>query len=381
MQVKAVKRSVIFAFTLGLAACASKGGGGAGKNPFDAAEGVTVATSASASHAPQLRLLFVGNVNGETEPCGCAVNPKGGLDRRYNYVKTEKKNATSERPLILVDAGNALFPTLRLDPSKITFLKDRARTVLRGSALMGLEAQNVGALDLSAGLAFLKDEAAKAHVSLVSASWTDSTGRAVFPETRALKLANGLEVTITGLSAGRESPIEGLTVTSPSLALSRVLAKVPPSHLVIVLSDLGVAQDKTLAATLDRPMLFVGGRDLSNLDTPVVAGRSLLVQSLLQGQQWGTLDLGWKPTAEGWFGLSTAARYSEQWKRVDAALVSETDSVEKAKLLDAHRELLGYAPVNLDRKIVYDHHLVDMTEGYGGKNELTAEMQKVKTPR
>jgi len=380
VQAKAFKHFMFSApLVLILAACASGTQGARSSNPFDGAEGLGVASFAESNRLSQLRLLFTGNVNGETEPCGCAVNPKGGLDRRLNFVEKLRKEGGA--PLLILDAGNALFPTSRLDGSQLDFVRERARIVLHGSALMGVQVQNVGALDLSAGLTFLKDEASKAKVPLVSASWVDSRGKTVFDERKDLKLENGLEVTITGLSAGREAPIEGLTIAPPVAALNRVMAKMPSSRLLIVLSDLGVAQDREIAKSLDRPVLFVGARDLSSLETPVHEARSLLVQTVLQGQQWGVLDLAWNPNADGWFGLSSASRYSEQWKRVASRRENEKDKEEIEKLKSAEEELLRYAPIKLGTKVVYDHRLVDMTEAYLGKNVLTEAMTKVKSPR
>jgi 2',3'-cyclic-nucleotide 2'-phosphodiesterase (5'-nucleotidase family) len=362
------------------AACASTGGD-SGPNPFAGVEGLSVASVSAERQAPQFRLLFTGNVNGETEPCGCAVNPKGGLDRRYNYVLDQRRQAKAERPLVVLDAGNALFPTTRLDASKLNFLKDRARLVLKGHALMGMQAQNVGALDLSAGVDFLKQEALRAGVPLVSASWVDASGKLLFEARKDLPVGAGLTLSVIGLSLGREPTLEGASTLPPATALKNALAAVPVANLVVVLSDLGVAQDQELAQSLARPALFIGARDLSSLETPVHRGRSLIVQTVLQGQQWGVLDLAWNSLAEGWFGLSSVARYSDRWKSVSERVESEGDLVERRKLRDALKELRLYAPSDLQKKVVYDHRLVDMTEAYLGKNALTEMMSKVKTPR
>ncbi len=113
----------------GLTACSSSSVSSAAFQAEKLAEADRLAETAT---APHLRLLVSANVNGETEPCGCAVNPKGGLDRRWNYVEQAKASAGEAKvPLFLVDAGNAFFPSLRLDPSKLDFFRARARTLAR----------------------------------------------------------------------------------------------------------------------------------------------------------------------------------------------------------------------------------------------------------
>ena len=136
-----------------LGACASHADQFSAQNPFAASSTVKIA------EAQKLSLVFSNNVQGFVGPCGCAYNPKGGLDRRLEFLKT--KNYLHNSSAIVVDGGNALFPNLRLDEGQEKVLKEKAQVILQAHQLMGLSVANVGHLDLAAGLDFLRNSAPK----------------------------------------------------------------------------------------------------------------------------------------------------------------------------------------------------------------------------
>jgi len=145
MQV--TKSIFVWGFITGvIASCAhqsSTSGAGADwpkENPFKAAKDISVASQISAqklASTKAFRLGFSGNVNGELDPCGCAVNPKGGLDRRLNFVRKLNEDKNSN-PLLLVDAGNALFPSEKIHSSALEHQKSKARLILKGNQMMGV---------------------------------------------------------------------------------------------------------------------------------------------------------------------------------------------------------------------------------------------------
>ncbi len=76
------------------------------------------------------------------------------MDRRLNYIRQQRK-LQNQGDLLVVDAGNALFPAENIDRGQVVRQKDRATWILKAHALMGVAAQNVGYLDVAAGLDFL----------------------------------------------------------------------------------------------------------------------------------------------------------------------------------------------------------------------------------
>jgi hypothetical protein len=131
-------------------------------------------------------------------------------------------------------------------------------------------------------------------------------------------------------------------------------------------------------------VIIVGSRDLSSLEIPIHEGRALIVQGQLQGQQWGIVDAVWNNTAEGWYNTRLAKTFKDRWDVMEGdrkASASRAESEDKSQEMDrisaSAQDMLNYAPVSLDKKIVYDYRLVDMTTEYAKPNELTAKMAEV----
>jgi hypothetical protein len=153
---------------------------------------------------------------------------------------------------------------------------------------------------------------------------------------------------------------------------------------MIVLSDLGTYRDQEIARQLSRPALFIGARDLSNLEVPLQSHRSVIVQPQLQGAQWGIVDLAWKPDARGWYNAAIGHRFSERWdslkaehEKIAAWPEQKERNVELERINQAFKEMQAYAPGSLDDKIIYDYRLIDMTEEYAGKNELSETVKRL----
>lgn len=334
------------------------------ENPFqDAAKVPEPAEFARDQKRPLFRLAFASRVGGEVADCGCAVNPKGGADRRLNYM-IEQSGVKDQGDLLTVDAGNALFPNARLDKGQAEDQKVRAAFILRTSSLMGVRVMNVGQLDLAAGTDFLKAHAKTNGMTLVSSNLVDEKGIPLFyPEAR-LALGADIKVAILGLSAGGQLP-DDVKALDPAETFRKRLPTIPADHLIVVLSDLGRGADERLAKETTRPMVIIGARDVNSLDAPRHVGHSILVQPQIQGQQWGLLTVAWTPNAEGWFNPELGRRYSGDWERM-----------RKDQELNASvsAELGAYSPEQINKKLVYSHKLVDMGVQYAGKNLLTNEV-------
>jgi 2',3'-cyclic-nucleotide 2'-phosphodiesterase (5'-nucleotidase family) len=106
---------------------------------LDLPEGALLA----AGPAPDLELLYTGDVIGYVEDCGCKQNPAGGLARRAWLVSQIKTNYP-ETPVVLLDAGNfSDNPTEKGDIRTAALLKEMVG--------LGYKAVSVGDRDLTMG--------------------------------------------------------------------------------------------------------------------------------------------------------------------------------------------------------------------------------------
>lgn len=82
-------------------------------------------------------LLFVSDLWGQLEPCGCAADMKGGLDRMAGYVASLREAG----PVLLVDTGDSLFDRPSYEPDEEVQARLRAQTAAAGLMEMGLSAK------------------------------------------------------------------------------------------------------------------------------------------------------------------------------------------------------------------------------------------------
>lgn len=303
---------------------------------------------------PIVRIAYSARVVGEVGECGCAMNPKGGLDKRWHFLETERKSTT---PLLVVDAGNALFAQEHLDRGFGELQRQRAALILKGHGKMGISAQNVGALDLTAGLEFLRLEAERSHVPLVSSNLTDESDKPLFPQQLDLE-SGGFKIRVIGFTAGPENLPTGMKVADVTPILKRLAKETPPERLLVVLTDMGRDRDLELAATLDRTSLWVESRDLGSLETPIFANNALVVQPQIQGQQWGVLSFAWNAKSDGWWS-------PELFTRLSSRPAGDVPP-EFKKILKGPGD-----------RLVFEQRLVAMNAEWAENNELTPEIKKL----
>lgn len=333
------------------------------------------------------RLVFTSNVMGELEPCGCAVGPKGGLDRRLNFILDNVKPNETSWPYLIVDAGNSILPTPRVDNVRAKAYQEVALGIFKASKKMGVAVQNVAYLDLGFGVQFLKKASQDSGLPLVSASWIDAQNNLVFDSHKEF-LVGANQVVVTGLSAGLDGAREDLklSVRDPSEALSSIISKISKNSILIVLSDLGQPKDEELARKFsERNMIFVGSRDLGGLSLPKQTGASVMVQGQFRGQQWGLLDFYHKPQSEGWILVDKMPYFAGLWSQLVARKNLDRSRITKGEELDLEekrhsesaRDLFAYAPLKPENKSIYMYKLEDLGDQYRKSNELSAEMSRL----
>src|SRR4051812_7282059 len=102
--------------------------------------GVLVPAPSMAADTPPLTVLFTGDNAGEVAPCGCKHVPAGGLARRKTLIESARK----EGPVLVLDAGNALFQRPGVLDGAI---EHRARFVLKAMGEVETAAMAVGVRD------------------------------------------------------------------------------------------------------------------------------------------------------------------------------------------------------------------------------------------
>ncbi|MGA9522082.1 MAG: 5'-nucleotidase [Myxococcaceae bacterium] len=206
---------------------------------------------ASAEEKP-LTILFTGDNGGEVGPCGCKHVPTGGLARRKSLVESTRKNG----PALVVDSGNALFQHTGVPVDGST--QHRARFILKAMGQMGTVAMAVGPRDLIAGPGWLKKEAEKAGVPLLSTNLVDAKGTLLFAPSKVVEI-EGKKVALIGVSpegpVGKDAGVKGNPGASAVRAEARKLRS--KADIVVVLAALPYAESLQLAQQLGGSVDFI----------------------------------------------------------------------------------------------------------------------------
>jgi 2',3'-cyclic-nucleotide 2'-phosphodiesterase (5'-nucleotidase family) len=269
----------------------------------------------------RLVLLFTGDNRGEIAPCGCKDEPQGGLARRKTALELER---THGLPLVLMDAGNALFEetTRREDP----LVQQRAELVLEQMEALGTVAMAVGERDLSHGLSYLQkaSRARSKKLKLLSANLVDKGGKAPFAASMMVE-AGGLRVGVVGVSPeGTPAGEPGLTGRPPkeaALAEARKLRQSRKVGVVVVLAAIPYREAVKLAILANDAVDFVvQSHDAKGLGIGELVGTHAAVFPAGEmGKQLARLELsvdGPGPSVD----LGSGSRARQQLRVVEANL-------------------------------------------------------------
>jgi 2',3'-cyclic-nucleotide 2'-phosphodiesterase (5'-nucleotidase family) len=236
-------------------------------------------------------ILYSGDVLGEVEPCGCRVNPAGGVVRRSGLIA--KLTKEKKGPFLQVDAGDFLFESKDFPESLAEKWKIRARALVRAHDRMGLEVLIPGEKDFALGLPAFRDLVDKTKIKVLAANLRVD-GKPVFPGSAVFekKAASGKVVRIgvigiVGEAIAYPSPL----VVEPVLAAfeREKAALAGKTDLLVVVSHSGMEADLELAKKTKGISLIVGAHTQSFTQDPVVENGVPIVQASYRGQHVGVV--------------------------------------------------------------------------------------------
>lgn len=211
-----------------------------------------VATNADGGH---LIVLSTTDAKGKTSPCGCHT-PKGGLARRAAFFDSVR---AEHGQVLIVDAGG-YFPEIEMQ-------KESGPFSLRVMKQIGTDVAGVGDRDLRFGLAYLRENARAAGMSLVCANLTEkATGRPAFAPT-FIKKVGGVTVGVFGVITDKADlgpARDSLRVDAPLPAAARAVAdlRTRGATVIVMLSQLGKLEGEDLITAVDGIDAVILGRDV-----------------------------------------------------------------------------------------------------------------------
>jgi len=331
--------------------------------PGEPGLGAAVAPAAVVKPAEKFVMLFATGVSGELVDCGCPGHPRGGLARRAEVAR----GLADANPghFLNLDAGNSFFamtpPAVPGDDKK-----QQARVMAKSLSYMGVNAINVGPMDLAAGLPFLRDELARAGASelpFISANLTDpATGKPLFPAYREFKIGER-NVCVLGLTqpVGMDGAV---AVADPAASLKATVGELESKcDLIVGLFAMPIHAASELARQSPGvDIIIISDRSSAPAPRPLVLGDTAIFQAGARGMYLGRLDLTLLPTkpatGAGISGEERAkveaelARVVAQVKMLEGDIVNDPQLAgvyKKAKAEEkALREKLGQSSAGYD---------------------------------
>jgi hypothetical protein len=212
--------------------------------------------------------------------------------------------------LVVVDSGDLLNEEETIAGDNLKGAKLRAELVVHSYVKFGVDAANVGELDLVLGVDYLKGFAAKEKFPFVSANLVDAKGAPIFKR-YVIKSVNGKNVGIFGVMGDTSEMTEkvsqitngAVTVTDALQAAESVVKELSGKvDYMIALTHQGTNRDWVIARRVKGIDLVVGGHDKQKTKDPNEAEKTLIVQAGEKGQYQGILEVAlgankaWKNT-------------------------------------------------------------------------------------
>ncbi len=312
----------------------------------------------------QVRIGFSGGAVGDTDPCGCAHNPLGGLAKRVRWWMQQ----TQGRPNTLAfDVGGLMVPNVPNTVDRPGEAVARADVFLRSMARAGYAGLNVGAHELALGLADLRRLAAAHHIPLLSANLYDSSGKSAFQRV-LIKQVGPVKVGVFGLITGQPMDVvhtlseNALHVEAPNLVAGTVVKELREQgcQLIVVLSQLSRMEVDSLMSQVKGIDLVLGSVNM-DLTTELLAnGEGFFSDTFTKGKYMGLVTISVRGSGHLYAANMTAALNAQR-----AELATQVQS------LQAQIDQAGdpHAPLKLTKETreIIDHQLA----------ALRARMQRV----
>lgn len=257
-----------------------------------------ISVSTGAEGNKKIVIAYTGNVDGYLEPCGCDGTDEmlGGLYKKATYIREYRK---TEKNLVLVDSGDLFNEHEKIKDSYMPSARFKGEVFTKVYKDLGIDAINVGELDLALGIEYLKELEKKYDVPFISANIVDDKNQLLF-KPYVIKTIDNIKIGIIGIMGTTNDvakPFEEIAGSSLSVlnpletAAARVAELRDKVDFIVVLTHQHMGQNWVFARKINGIDVIVGGHHKQKLDTPYEANSTYIVQSSEKEQHQGMLVL------------------------------------------------------------------------------------------
>lgn len=220
----------------------------------------------------------------------------GGLYKKSTYLDKYRK----ENPgVVIVDSGDLLNEDEELPESIMQSAKLKAELMVQIYKAIGIDAANVGELDLALGVDYLRELEKKNDFPFISANLVNAKNEPVFKR-YVIKKAGAKNVGIFGIigdtsdMAAKVSEISkgAVSVSDPLQAAEAVIKELTGKvDYIIALTHQQANRDWVVARRVKGIDLVVGGHDKQKTKDALETDQTLIVRAGEKGQYQGMLEV------------------------------------------------------------------------------------------
>ncbi len=220
----------------------------------------------------------------------------GGLYKKTTYLNEYRK---THKNLVVVDSGDLLNEHYEIKPSFVSSARLKGDIIAKVYKSIGIDAVNVGELELALSLDYLKELEKKYDFPFVSANLVDDKKQLLF-KPYVIKNLDNMKVGIIGIMGNtadiisklKEVPDAGLSVLDPLETAQSLVAELKDKvDFIIVMTHQHIGRNWVIARKIDGIDVIVGGHHKQKLKTPYNANDTYIVQSGEKGQYQGLLEI------------------------------------------------------------------------------------------
>ncbi len=246
---------------------------------------ILLATGNGIAGTSTVRILYVNDFHGFAEP----YKPQGSDDLLGGiaWLGAEVGKLRSEKPSLLLAAGDMI--------SRNTWANlFNGEPVIELMNLMGFDAMTVGNHEFDYGVDILRKRVTNARFPVLGAnvSGLDILKPYVIKELAGVRIAIIGVVTEDTPATTHPRNVRGLKFEPVTDTIKKYLPLLRrQADVVVVLSHIGFATDRTLAEQVPGIDVIVGGHSHTKVNKPVTVGPTIIVQAWEHGKALGVLDL------------------------------------------------------------------------------------------
>lgn len=320
----------------------------------------------------ELIIAHQSNRHAELEPCGCSVNPYGGIDREANALSELRGNSPN---VLYLDAGNMVVSLANKATLKHKIKK--AELIVNLMNDLQLKAFSPGPSDYTLGVAVLKQLQKKAAFPFISTNVVDKSGNPVFESYAILTTPSKLRVAVVSANS---NGAEGAKVISPIESLQKIMPKLTAeSDIVVLLSQYPADDSKKIAEAVPGIQIVVGADAKMNVTEAfwMNQGKSLYVDTTNEGQRLGVLSLDYVMPFKGFFSETVRKNNVANKLAMEENIKAHPENSNVANYLKAYTNS-NYFTEN-DAGSFYSHELLPLSpERFGKPNRFTEKLKAAK---